>query len=420
MKPLSLAGAEWFSTLDLASGYWQVPVADCDRAKTAFATRKGLFQWKVMPFGLANAPATFSRLMEMVLRGLNWERCLVYLDDIIVFGTSFDQALTNLVSVLEQLRKAGLGLKLLKCSLFQSSVKFLGHVVSKEGVACDPDKISCVRDWETPKCVTEVRSFLGFASYYRRFIPNFATIAAPLTKLTEKYSRFSWSEACVEAFDTLKKKLINAPVLAYPQHEGLLILDTDASSVSISGCLSQVQNGEERILAYGSKSLSSAQQKYCTTKRELLAVVQFVQQCTQCKRPMCTGGNTNSKEAKILHIYGDVLDMHDQYDVFEEEVFQRLPLIDETTPEVEKLNLVVATSCAMELDDYSRPNWLGSWTVDQLREWQEEDPAIKQVKTWITSGLVRPKWREISHESGEIKALWSQWSSGNPKWNLVP
>ena len=473
----SLAGAEWFSTLDLASDYWQVPVADCDRAKTAFATRKGLFQWKVMPLGLANAPANFSRLMEMVLCGLNWERCLVYLDDIIVFGTSFDQALTSLVSVLERPRKAGLRLKLSKCSLFQSSVKFLGHVLSKEGVACDPDKISCVRDWETPKCVTEVRSFLRFASYmyYRRFIPNFATIAAPLTKLTEKHSRFSWNEACVEAFDALKKKLINAPVLAYPQQEGLLILDTDASSVSISGCLSQVQNGEERILAYGRKSLSSAQRKYCTTKCELLAVVQFVrhfhiylwggsflvrtdhtslkwlinfkdpegmlacwisvldtydfriqhrsgvkhanadgltrQQCTQCKRPMCTGGKTNSKEAKILHIYGDVLDMHDQYDVFEEEVFQRLPLIDETTLEVEKLNLFVATSRAMELDDYSRPKWLGSWTVDQLREWQEEDPAIKQVKTWITSGLVRPKWREISHESGEIKALWSQWKA---------
>ena len=160
----SLAGAEWFSTLDLASGYWQVSVAHRDRAKTAFATRKGLFQWKVMPFGLANAPATFSRLMEMVLRGLNWERCLVYLNDIIVFGKSFEEALANLVQVFERLRKAGLKLKPSKCSLFQTSVKFLGHVVSKEGVACDPDKIDCVRDWETPKCVTEVRSFVGFAS----------------------------------------------------------------------------------------------------------------------------------------------------------------------------------------------------------------------------------------------------------------
>ena len=242
----SLAGAEWFSTLDLASGYWQVSVAHGDREKTAFVTRKGLVQWKIMPFGLSNAPATFSRLMEMVLRGINWERCLVYLDDIIVFGRSFDQALTNLVQVFKRLRQSGLRLKPSKCSLFQNSVKFLGHVVSKDGVACDPEKIDCVRDWET-------RSFVGFASYYRRFIPHFAHIAAPLVRLTEKNTKFYWDDSWVEAFNTLKEKLIEAPVLAYPQPEGLLILDTDASNVSISGCLSQVQDGVERVLAYGSK-----------------------------------------------------------------------------------------------------------------------------------------------------------------------
>ena len=242
----SLAGAEWLSTLNLASGYWQVSVAHGDREKTAFVTRKGLVQWKVMPFGLSNAPAKFSRLMEMVLRGINWERCLVYLDDIIVFGQSFDQALTNLVQVFKHLRQSGLRLKPSKCSLFQNSVKFLGHVVSKDGVACDPEKIDCVRDWETP-------SFVGFASYYRRFIPHFAHIAAPLVRLTEKNTKFYWDDSWVEAFNTLKEKLIEAPVLAYPQPEGLLILDTDASNVSISGCLSQVQDGVERVLAYGSK-----------------------------------------------------------------------------------------------------------------------------------------------------------------------
>ena len=160
-----------------------------------------------MPFGLANAPATFSRLMEMVLQGKNWERCLVYLDDIIVFGRS-DQALTNLVQVFERLRQAGLRLKPSKCSLFQNCVKFLGHIVSKEGVSCDPDKIDCVRNWETPKCVTEIRSFVGFASYYRRFIPHFAHIAAPLVRLTEKNAKFCWDQSCVEAFDTLKRKCL--------------------------------------------------------------------------------------------------------------------------------------------------------------------------------------------------------------------
>ena len=156
-----------------------------------------------MQFGLANASATFSRLMEMVLQGINWERCLVYLDDIIVFGRSFDQALTNLIQVFEHRRQAGLRLKPSKSSLFQTSVKFMGHVVSKDGVACDPEKIDCVCDWETPKCVTEVRSFVGFI-YYRRFIPHFAHIAAPLVRLTEKNTKFCWDNSCVEDLNTVE------------------------------------------------------------------------------------------------------------------------------------------------------------------------------------------------------------------------
>ena len=472
----SLAGAEWFSTLDLVSGYWQVSVAHGDREKTAFVTRKGLFQWKVMPFGLANAPATFSRLMEMVLRGINWERCLVYLDDIIVFGRSFDQALTNLVQVFECLRQAGLRLKPSKCSLFQNSVKFLGHVVSKDGVACDPEKIDCVRDWETPKCVTEVRSFVGFASYYRRFIPHFAHIAAPLVRLTEKNTKFYWDDSCVEAFNTLKEKLIEAPVLAYPQPEGLLILDTDASNVSISGCLSQVQDGVERVLAYGSKALSSAQRRYCTTKRELLAVVKFIkhyrmylwgrrflvrtdhaslrwltnfkdpegmlarwisvldtydftiqhrpgakhsnadgltrQKCTQCKRQECEGRSLRSQEIKILVTYEDTLDLHEQYNISQEEDFLQLPIIDTNTPETEKLTAIIATTKADELsNEKQEPNWLGSWTIDELRQYQDEDSAIKTVKNWIEKGSTRPKWTNITAEDGEVKALWSQWES---------
>ena len=184
-----------------------------------------------MPFGLANAPATFSRLMEIVLRGINWERCLVYLDDIIVFGRSFDQALTNLVQVFECLRQAltnlvqvfeclrqaGLRLKPSKCSLFQNSVKFLGHVVSKEGVACDPDKIDCVRNWETPKCVTEIRSFVGFASYYRRFIPHFAHIAAPLVRLTEKNANFVGISRVLRPSTLLKKRKLLYWLTASPR-----------------------------------------------------------------------------------------------------------------------------------------------------------------------------------------------------------
>ena len=152
-----------------------------------------------MPFGLANVPATFSCL---VLRGINWKRCLVYLDDIIAIGENLDQALAVLVHPFEHLRQAGLRLKPSKCSLLETSVKFLGHLVSKEGLACDPDQTDCVQDWKTPKCVTEIRSFIGFTSFYKRFIPNFAFIAASLVRLTEKIVKFCWDQSCVEAFIT--------------------------------------------------------------------------------------------------------------------------------------------------------------------------------------------------------------------------
>ena len=175
-----LAGKMWFSTLDLASGYWQVSLSPEARCKTAFATHSGLFQFRVMPFGLCNAPVTFERLMDQVLQGLHWSRCLVYLDDIISFGTTFGDALDNLTSIFERLRMYGLQLKSTKCHLFQTSVPFLGHVVGRRGLECDPKKIEDVKCWPVPDCLKSVRQFLGFVGYYRRFIPSFADITEPL------------------------------------------------------------------------------------------------------------------------------------------------------------------------------------------------------------------------------------------------
>ena len=161
----TLGDAEWFCTMDLASGYWQIKMKEEDKPKTAFVTRKGLFQFKVMPFGLCNAPATFQRLMDRVLVGLQWEQCLVYLDDIVVFGKTFEQTLARLRLVMERLKAAGLKLKASKCKWFQKSVQYLGHIVSAEGIKCDPEKIETVKDWPIPKSVTQVRSFLGLASW---------------------------------------------------------------------------------------------------------------------------------------------------------------------------------------------------------------------------------------------------------------
>ena len=182
----TLAGSQVFTTLDLISGYWQVEVKPEDREKTAFCTSEGLFEFKVMPFGLCNAPATFQRLMDAVLIGLQWSRCLVYLDDVVVPSKSFEDHLQNLKYVLDRFRSAGLKLNLSKCKFGRREVTFLGHVVSAQGVAADPAKLSKVASWPQPQSQRDVQQFLGFASYYRRFIKDFAVIARPLHHLTRR------------------------------------------------------------------------------------------------------------------------------------------------------------------------------------------------------------------------------------------
>lgn len=271
----SLTNACWFSTLDLASGYWQVEVDPQDRPKTAFITRQGLFEFNVLSFGLCNSPSTFQRLMDVVLADLQWTTCLVYLDDIIVFGRTFQEHLQRLDEVLCKLRYANLKVKPSKCTLFASQVQYLGHVISTEGVTADPSKVEAIRTWPVPKTQTEVRSFLGLASYYRRFIQGFAEIARPLHRLTEKGRRFCWGEECQEAFQQLKARLIVAPVLAYPDPKKPFILDTDASDVGIGAVLSQECDGLERVVAYASRALTKQERKYATTKKELLSMVTF-------------------------------------------------------------------------------------------------------------------------------------------------
>ena len=271
----SLGSAKYFSTLDLASGYWQVGLTDAAKEKSAFCTTSGLFQFNVMPFGLANAPATFQRLMERVLTGLQWDICLVYLDDVIVFSPTLEGHFDRLAQVFARIRSAGLKLKPTKCHLLQRQVGYLGHVVSEDGIQTDPDKTRAVEEWPTPRTVGDVRSFMGLCGYYRRFVPDFATLAKPLVQLTEKNKTFSWGEAEAAAFHQLKHLLTTAPILGYPDPKLPFVLDTDASDVGIGAVLSQVCDGKERVIAYGSRTLTKAERRYCITRRELLAVVHF-------------------------------------------------------------------------------------------------------------------------------------------------
>ena len=266
-----LGGAHLFSTLDLQSGYWQIEVREEDKHKTAFTTRHGLFEYNFMPFGLCNAPSTFERCMEIVMRGLQWKSLLVYLDDIIIFSSTVSEHFQRLDEVFCRLKQAGLKLKPSKCELLQEEVNFLGHVVTQNGVMPDASKVEAVRNWPVPRTVTDVRSFLGLCSYYRRFVPHFSARASPMNSLLEAGKEFVWTDNCQAAFEDLKSALTGDEVMAYPSDTGLYILDTDASDSGIGATLSQVQwceksqREEERPIAYASRSLTKAQRTTCNS-----------------------------------------------------------------------------------------------------------------------------------------------------------
>ena len=268
-----VSGSKWFSSLDLRSGYYQVPLDPESRQKTAFCTGRGLWQFKVMSFGLCNAPATFARLMDKVLAGVPREQCLVYLDDILAHGKSFDSALGALRQVLERIRAAGLKLHPDKCRFMQREVTFLGHKVNGEGVGTMRDKVEAVRNWPVPANKRQLKSFIGLASYYRRFVKDFATIAAPLHRQLEKNRPFLWTQECQQAFQRLQEALCGSTVLAPPDPSLPFILDTDASNEGVGGVLSQIGPEGEKVVAYFSRSFGKAERNYCVTRRELLAVM---------------------------------------------------------------------------------------------------------------------------------------------------
>ena len=270
--------SKFFTTLDLASGYWQIRVEPDSQEKTAFVTPHGLFQFRVMPFGLTNAPAVFQRLMQSVLMGLNPtdgnQFVSVYIDDVLIYSRTLPEHLEHLKLVIERIEQAGLKLKPSKCSFVREEVEYLGHVLTPDGLKTNPRTVEAVREYPQPQNVKEVRQFLGLSSYYRRFIRNFAALAQPLTALTRNSVIFEWTAECQEAFDSLKECLISAPVLCYPSFDVPFVLETDASIKGIGAILSQVQNsGRCHPVAYASRSLTAAERNYGISELETLAVV---------------------------------------------------------------------------------------------------------------------------------------------------
>lgn len=261
------------STFDLRNGYFQVPLQEADIEKTAFVVPSGHYEFVFLPFGLTNAPATFQRAMDDLFREELFKFLIVYLDDIIVFSDTFDEHLEHLEIVFKKLQEANFYLNAKKCQVCQDRINYLGHVVSSRGIETNSEKTDALNAIDPPRNVKQLRSFLGMVGYYRRFIQDFATLADPLHKLLKKEENWEWTDKCQCAFLELRSRLTKAPILAYPHIDKPFILQTDASNTGLGAVLAQVQDGEERVIAYYSRSLLPAERNYHTTDLECLAVV---------------------------------------------------------------------------------------------------------------------------------------------------
>ena len=269
----TLNKTRYYTSLDLQSGYWQVPVHKNDISKTAFITFGGLWEFITLPFGLCNAPSLFQRLMERVLSGLLWKFAFVYIDDILCCSTTFDEHVSHLKQIFNRLRAANLKLKISKCHFAQKQISFLGHTVSQQGIAVDPSKTDKIMKFPQPTTITELKRFLGLCSYYRRFVQNFSKIAQPLNALLRKNTNFIWSNDCENSFKTLKTHLVTPPVLRYPDFKKDFIVQTDASGKALGAVLSQIYEDGEHPIAFASRTLNTAESKYPAIELEALAVV---------------------------------------------------------------------------------------------------------------------------------------------------
>jgi len=264
-----MTGAQIFSKIDLKSGHHQIRIRPGDEWKMTFKTKDGLYEWLVMPFGLSNAPSTFMRVMTQVLRPFMGKFLVVYFDDILIYSKTKEEHFDHLIQVCTTLRKESLFENVKKCSFFTDQVVFLGFIVSWKGVSADPQKVQAIVDWPEPKTIHEIRSFHGLATFYCHFVKGFSTIMSPIIDCL-KQGEFKWSTGANRAFEEVKKKMTEAPVMRLPDFTKVFEVECDASGVGIGGVLSQ----ERHPVAYFSEKLNEAKQKYSTYDKEFYAVVQ--------------------------------------------------------------------------------------------------------------------------------------------------
>ena len=263
----------FFTTLDLWSGYWQIPLESKSKEKTAFSTDSGLYEFNVMPFGLCNAPATFQRFMDATLAGLKWKNLVVYMDDIIVFSSTFEEHIDDLNEVFKRLSKANVTLNQNKCEFFKDKIHYLGHVISSAGIQPSPEKIKSLLLKKSPSNVKELGNWLGISGFYRTFIENYARKCAPLYAITHKKTKFIWTEKEEKIITELKQRLSSEPILSHPNFDYPFILRTDASIDGLGGTLSQIVDSKERVIQYISRSVQPNEKNWNVQQLEALAII---------------------------------------------------------------------------------------------------------------------------------------------------
>jgi hypothetical protein len=272
-----LAGAQWFTKLDLRSGYHQIRLVPADEHKTAFKIHQGLFEFKVMPFGLTNAPATFQAAMNTMFADIIRKNVLIFMDDILIYGPSLSAHLVQLQQVLDIIQQNQLSIKRSKCMFAQQQLEYPGHIISKDGVATDPKKVQAVQDWPVPTNTKQVRGFLVLTGYYRKFIQHYSLISRTLSDLLKKDKVFQWNLTEQQAFDHLQQKMLEAPVLALPNFVVPFTVETDASKQGVGAVL--MQDGHP--VAYLSKALGQVAQTLSTYGKECLAILLAVEKWRQ-------------------------------------------------------------------------------------------------------------------------------------------
>jgi len=399
-----------FSALDNVGAFHSVPLREGDQPKTAFSSSEGLFQFRYLPFGLMNGPPTYSRLVKLVLKDVPLTVALPYLDDCCVHSRSFDEHVTGLRSVFQAYQNAGLKLKPSKCMLFMDHITYLGHEISKDGIQIASRYVEIVRNWPAPTTRAEIRTFLGKTGYYRKFIPAYAATVDPLQRYmrdvpeNEMKTPLEIDDAGQAAFLRLKDALCRAPILAYPDFNSSkpFVLDTDWSldNKTIGGVLSQVQEGHERVIAYGARRLRKSEQNYTATKGELLAVITFINQWKQYLMPKKFLLRTDHKALTWLRTMQEPtgmvqrwLDLLASYDFTVEhragkdhgnaDALSRAPHVTEEVSSPEEALCVGALPADLDLSPAA------------MRGLQVRDPVLGEVRRWVDLEVVWPSRREL-------------------------